>query len=555
MKKDVVYIDIEDDITSIIAKIKGSSEKIVALVPPKRIGALQSIVNLKLLQKAATGAKKRVVLITSDQSLTALAAGVAMPVAKNLQSRPEVPVVADAEPDDNDIINGDELPVGDLAKTSSASMAAAQGPKSTINDAAQAASVGLSGADAPVPAVTAAAAKKAAKAKGKGGLKIPNFDTFRKKLFLFGGLGVFLIAFLVWAIVFAPKATVTIAANTQSVNVSQSLTLDPNVATDISLARLKPIVQQVKKSNSVEFDTTGTKEIGQKASGRMNLTNAADSDAVTVPAGTTFTSPSGLQFTSNAAVTVPGARVQGGQIRPGSASVTVSAAAVGAEYNLAPQNYVSSAVAVAAAGEQMSGGSKETVNVVAAEDVEKAKAQLKAQDENAVKQELTSSLTGNVIVIQESFKASTGDAAPSPAVGEQARRAKLTAETTYSVYALQRSDVDSLLNDILNREIEEQSDRRIYNNGNKDLRFSQFQDVTGGISKVQLQTTGYVGPTIDEKQLADRLVGKRHGEIQQIVEGIEGVEKVDINFSPFWVIKAPEAEKITIRFTVKNNAQ
>lgn len=555
MKKDVVYIDIEDDITSIIAKIKGSSEKIVALVPPKRIGALQSIVNLKLLQKAATGAKKRVVLITSDQSLTALAAGVAMPVAKNLQSRPEVPVVADAEPDDNDIINGDELPVGDLAKTSSASMAAAQGPKSTINDAAQAASVGLSGADAPVPAVTAAAAKKAAKAKGKGGLKIPNFDTFRKKLFLFGGLGVFLIAFLVWAIVFAPKATVTIAANTQSVNVSQSLTLDPNVATDISLARLKPIVQQVKKSNSVEFDTTGTKEIGQKAKGTLTLTNSKGR-SVTVPAGTGFTSDSGREFTNDGAVVVPAATVceDRPQICPGSASVAMTAAAIGSEYNQPAQPYSTDAD-VTARGGATSGGSKETVNVVAAEDVEKAKAQLKAQDENAVKQELTSSLTGNVIVIQESFKASTGDAAPSPAVGEQARRAKLTAETTYSVYALQRSDVDSLLNDILNREIEEQSDRRIYNNGNKDLRFSQFQDVTGGISKVQLQTTGYVGPTIDEKQLADRLVGKRHGEIQQIVEGIEGVEKVDINFSPFWVTKAPEAEKITIRFTVKNNAQ
>ena len=47
MKKDVIYIDIEDDITTIIEKVKEAATSIVALVPPKRVGVLQSIVNLK----------------------------------------------------------------------------------------------------------------------------------------------------------------------------------------------------------------------------------------------------------------------------------------------------------------------------------------------------------------------------------------------------------------------------------------------------------------------------------------------------------------------------
>ena len=47
MNKDIIYIDVEDDITAIIGKIKASKEKIVALVPPKRIGVLQSAVNLR----------------------------------------------------------------------------------------------------------------------------------------------------------------------------------------------------------------------------------------------------------------------------------------------------------------------------------------------------------------------------------------------------------------------------------------------------------------------------------------------------------------------------
>lgn len=49
MNKDVLYIDVEDDITTIIGKVKASKSKIIALVPPKRVGVLQSAVNLRLL--------------------------------------------------------------------------------------------------------------------------------------------------------------------------------------------------------------------------------------------------------------------------------------------------------------------------------------------------------------------------------------------------------------------------------------------------------------------------------------------------------------------------
>ena len=43
MNKDVIYIDVDDDVTAIIGKIKNTNEKIVALVPPKRSGVLQSV--------------------------------------------------------------------------------------------------------------------------------------------------------------------------------------------------------------------------------------------------------------------------------------------------------------------------------------------------------------------------------------------------------------------------------------------------------------------------------------------------------------------------------
>ena len=91
MNKDVIYIEPEDDITDILANIKSAKNKIVALVPPKKAGVLRSAVNFKLIAKTARQNSKAIVLITSDESLLKLASAVKMPVAKTLQSKPQIP--------------------------------------------------------------------------------------------------------------------------------------------------------------------------------------------------------------------------------------------------------------------------------------------------------------------------------------------------------------------------------------------------------------------------------------------------------------------------------
>ena len=231
-KKDVIYVDIEDDITSVIEKVKSANATIGALVPPKRIGVLQSVVNLKLLQRAATTAKKRVVLITNDQALIGLAAGVAMPVAKNLQSRPELPSMTAAKIDDEEVINGEELPVGELAKTADEPLELTGFP--TPIDSTTSA--------APAAATAPFAAKAAARAPRKGSA-VPDFDKFRKKMFIFGGAGVLALIFLVWAIFFAGKATVAITANTNIVNINKVLQLRAGAKLDAAQAVAPVIVK------------------------------------------------------------------------------------------------------------------------------------------------------------------------------------------------------------------------------------------------------------------------------------------------------------------------
>lgn len=538
MKKDIIYIDTEDDITSIIEKVKASSEKIIALVPPKRVGVLQSAVNLKLLQKSASASDKRIVLITTSKPLASLAAGVAIPVAKNLQSKPELAAAKDlpeAEDSEEDVINGEDLPVGELEKSA------------PVKDIADDEEIELP-EDLDKPKDGPFGKPKKTKGK-KGGPNIPNFDTFRKKLFLAIGGGVLFIIFLIWAIWFAPHATVNIKAKTTTESINAPISLNASGTTDVDAKVIRPTVQQVKKTNSVDFDATGKKDIGEKATGTMQLTRTSVSNnPLSIPAGTGFSSGN-FTFVSTEDASLDATKVGSGGLIQDTTTVRVQAAAVGGEYNLSARSYQPTLSGFTAQGSSMSGGSKRTATVVSDSDIETAKAKIIEQNGDAGKKELEDKFDDKkYVIIDKSYKADPTTTTSSPASGAEASKAKLTVEITYSLQALSKDDVNAVLNSALKEKLDGQKNQKIYDNGLSKLQFSDFTDTS-----VTLKTTGYVGPTIDTKDLKSQLVGKNYEDIRQKIKAIEGVEDVDTKFFPFWISSAPDEGKIEIKFNVQKN--
>lgn len=556
MNKDVIYIDIEDDITGIIGKVKAAGSKIVALVPPKRAGVLQSAVNLKLLQRAADASDKRVVLITSDHSLTALAAGVRMPVAKNLQSRPEVPEVEAPAMDDEEIINGAELPVGEMAAAMGGGAVAGTAGKTLADKVDD--DVDLR--DAPKAkdlAAGAVAAKKPATPLSKkvsSKLKIPDFTTFRNKFFLFGGIGAALLVFLVWALVFAPHAKITISAQTIAVNIDRTLALDPKAASsDMAKLALKPNVQTLKKSVATTFTATGQKDVGNKASGTATLSNGYDSSGISIPQGTVLVAGNGKKFTTNNTVTVPGATVSGGSIKSGTAKVGITASESGDSYNMAAQSYeVQGYPSLGANSDATTGGTTQIATIVTQEDVDKAKGQLAQPDTTGAKNELKKQFQGDYIIIEESFTSDQGQPSVEPAVGQPAQQAKITVETTYNYVAISRDDAKKVAGDVVNAALEGKDNQQMYSLGDNNITFQVFQKNENGTYSARFISTGFIGPKIDTDKLAEQITGKRFGEIQTLVNQIPGVQKVDIQLSPFWVNTAPSPDKIEVSFSVAN---
>ena len=301
MNKDIIYIDTEDDVTAIIGKIKNANERIVALVPPKRTGVLQSAVNLRLLSRMAKKAGKELVLISNNKALMALSASAKIPVAKNLQSKPEIAEIAALEIDEGeDIIEGVKLPIGELEKT------ADNKPGDDIAKDLSSIDIDNEGPKYVDMSPIEPGGKQSAKiAKPKNAVKIPNFSKFRKKLFLGIGAGILFIIFLVWAIWFAPAAKIVITAKTTAAPVSITLNLGGTAPTNIGTNTVQTITKQVQKDESVTFTPTGSKDEGTPASGSVTLSTPCSGGVYpTIPAGSQITSSGGQVFITQADIDV-----------------------------------------------------------------------------------------------------------------------------------------------------------------------------------------------------------------------------------------------------------
>lgn len=540
MNKDVIYIDVEDDITAIIGKVKTSSEKVVALVPPKRVGVLQSAVNLRLLERIAKQNHKRLVLITNNHALTGLAAAAKLPVAKNLQSKPEIAEISALKVDDeNDVIDGAALPVGELARTAD--------EPAQVGDEISLAGMNLDGKEPATSkkAVAPTNGEAPRSPKAKKGYKVPNFNQFRKRFVLIIAGVILLIGFLIWAFFFAARATVEITANTSSLPLSQSVSLSADDSAESKEGVLQAVLKTEKVKESVEFAATGEENRGEKATGEVRFSSdsiSVLSGGMTISAGTKLQSDSGATYTTDSTVSL--------SVLDNSGSTGITAVKPGESYNAASGSVSGAPRGISAQiTDSTSGGTDKIVKVVTESDVQKAAVKLAEKENPEIRSKLEESFGKGVRVIDSSYQASKTEPVASPAVGEAASgNASLSSTYTYSMYGVSESEMSGFLDKISKEQIKDTKDQRIYDNGVKDANFTHFE-VKGKTISVVITANAQVGPKIDEAALKEQIKGMRYGEVQAKLEAIQGINKVHTKFWPFWVSHVPDdTDRISIEF-------
>jgi hypothetical protein len=548
VQRDTIYIDVDDEITSIIEKVQDSPGKVVALVLPKRATTLQSVVNMKLLKRSATEAKKHLVLITSEAGLLPLAGAVGLHVSKTLQSKPEVPeapVVSDAPisvDDPDDAALDYSAPVGQLAGP-----AEPEEEESIEVDNDTPLEVGD---DTPEPKVQKPAGKKSA----SKGFKIPDFNKFRVRVVL----AVLVVALLVvgWVVAYVvlPKAQIVIKTN--NVNVTSSLTLTASPAAK-SVDATKMIVpaeaKQLKKSDTQQVTATGQRDEGTKASGTITLTNCInDGQSHTVPSGTTMTSGQ-FQFVTTADVTLDPALFSGPTCKSAtfglSKDVAVTAAQAGDSYNLSPRSYTGSISGIDGYGSAMKGGTSKIVTIVSQSDIDGAKQKILDANSPTVTQTMVAQLkTDGYVALSETMVAGAPLVTASPNVGDPAANVTVTVAVTYTMTGVQQAGIKQLLDADINKHIDV-SAQKILDDGLDKATIRMTTKAPSGDVALTVQSAAVAGVQQDVNDIKKAVAGKKRGDVQSQLLARPGVKDVTVTYSPFWVYSTPKsANKITVIF-------
>jgi len=317
---------------------------------------------------------------------------------------------------------------------------------------------------------------------------------------------------------------------------------------------VKSMTKTVKKDVSVPFTATGSKNVGEKATGTIKFSTTSQ-NGVTIPGGTTF-AVDGLSFKLDSTVTVPGATLSFscGGICPGTASGSLTAPEGGAKYNGAQGAATGAPSGVSASvPSATSGGTDKTATVVQQSDVDTVSNNiLSSSDNDTAKKSLQDAFGSDYVVLDGSFKSDTSAVKPSPAVGTEADGGKgaLAGSVTFSMVAVPKKELGTFLDAYFAQQIDGQNNQKVYDNGIKSVSFTNINAVDSGFT-ANITTNGKIGPKIDDTALKEYAKGKRLGEIQSYVQNINGVENVDIKFSPFWVNSAPnDVNKIHVEFKV-----
>ncbi len=557
--KDTIYIDVDEEITGIIDKVTASKHKIVAIVLPKRCAVMQSIVNMKLLKRKADAQKKSLVLITSEAGLLPLAGAVKLHVAKTLQSKPAIPSApklpsddlsvddaGETNPEPEDLEDEDISDEPELDKSKPVAAYAKAPAEETIEMD-----------EDPAEEV----ADKPKKGKGFKAPKIPNFDKFRKKTLLIGGGILLLIVFYLYSILVMPKAVVTIKTNDIIVNAAFDFTAN-TAQKDLDLDKsIVPAVEKsVKKSDTEKVPATGSKNIGEKASGTVTLKlSNCTTDNASIPAGTTVTNGS-LNFVTSADAELTSFSKAGKCVNDSlpaftSKTVKVIAAEGGERFNISGGRAFSvsgSSNVSGADSSAMAGGTDKIVKVVSDKDVETAKLKLTDKSKAAALEEIKKQFDDTFFAINETFSGTAPVLTPTPDIGSESVDVIVTSDVTYAMLGVKKDDINKVVENSVKKQIDTEK-QKIADNGLSKAVISLTEKKANTEQKLKVQTTVSTGAQIDQDALKKEIAGKKKGDVRDLILSRPGIKDVNVKYTPAWIVKGPKnPNKITLVFEQVN---
>ena len=486
MATGTVFLDVDDEITSAAARIRGSEATKVALVVPYGSRIATSRMNFRLLSREAVVNNRRLSIVATDPATRALAASAGLPVFSSVaewDAAAGTTSGSSASDGASATATAQPAPATSAAATPAATAIAAD-PASTKPPAAAASSRKAAKSVAPeqatlplTPAPTVAVPSPAMPRTPSSGSGAPSSTISalpsassriamgRSRTIPRGGAPALVIAAVavlvlvvagVGAFLLLPSAEIVLTPRPEGIGpIALVVRADPDITSPNAAENLVPAQRlEVPVSASDTFTATDKRVEEEQAVGEVVFQSFNSGAENTIAKGSIVSTEGGIGFATRVTVTLPKAEVIFGtpiEIRPSSASVGVVAVKAGTAGNV-PTN----AITVVPNGEDptltkvrnpnpTAGGAQEEFPRIGQEDVDAAMVALQAKLADAFQAALAggAGAPANATVFAET--AELGDSTPTvdPAtlVGKEVATFDLELTASGTVIAVDASPV------------------------------------------------------------------------------------------------------------------
>lgn len=364
-------------------------------------------------------------------------------------------------------------------------------------------------------------------------------------VFIFLGLAVFVL----------PRATVVITLKKIPVAFDEKVEASSQVK-EVAIEGNKILLPGelliAKKNLQMDFEAHGKEIIGTKASGTLTVYNSYSSRPQTLVKSTRFETPDKKIFRLTKQVTIPGAQILNGKIKPSKIEVSVIADEVGDSYNIPPtplwripgfkgtpryEGFYAESV------KPMSGGFAGERAVPTKEDLELGRKETQEALESILKNQIALLLRGELKVLEgaSSFRVTKED------IGEvKDGRFSLfqEGEMRYLVFdeaALKNTLVAKYSQD-LPENLRVFSFNISYTNPEVDLILGK--ESFGAKGSLVFESN------LDREKISKDLLGKDGGDINAYLSVLPGLEKAKVSLWPFWVTSVPNDSK-KVKITIE----
>jgi hypothetical protein len=333
---------------------------------------------------------------------------------------------------------------------------------------------------------------------------------------------------------YLPRATVVLSINPRPLETQFDLTADTTASSvDPSRSIIPARYLEVNASSGETLPTTGSKLVGDKATGSVTLINGTSS-VRSFLAGTVIVSPSGLKFVLDSDVQIASASgtADPNSYQPGKANVNVTASQIGTDSNLSAGTQFkvgsfSTLDYVAKNEAAFSGGSSRQAKAVAPADIAKLRADLTNSLRDQAKQQLSGQVGESDTIVPESIQLQTVSETFDRKLDEVADQISLQLTVKAKGLSFVKSDLDSLVSQQL---------RPLIPGGFDQTGEANQSFIVKKADKNTLLLTAQVSaslmPHLDQSQVVHNIVGKNPAQAQSYLSNLPGVAQISFTFVP-----------------------